>query len=127
MAGLAGRVSVVLAGDAPFFHQTRAAIESIRRADPTFDVRYIAIGPSPREQLEWLDQLQVIVFDKIDGIPRFNGAPLHAVALTCRPFLPELFPDAQGFIWMDSDVRILDREGLDVWSELASEPECPIA
>lgn len=122
------RICAVLAADAGFFYQTRLAIESIRRADGgSIDIRLIAIGPYERGQREWLEAAGVTFFDRIDDIPRFNGAPLHAAALTCRPYLPQIFPDVDGIIWVDSDIRFVRPAGLMPWTSQAGDPACPVA
>jgi lipopolysaccharide biosynthesis glycosyltransferase len=124
----APRICAVLAADANYFYQTRAAIESIRRAEGgALDIRLITIGPYPREQLEWLKRAQVTTFGKIDDLPRFPGAPLYAVALTCRPYLPQIFPDVDGFVWVDSDIRFALPSGLAAWTAQAADPTCPVA
>lgn len=128
LTSAAGRICAVLAADANFFHQTSAAIESIRRAEgSTLDIRLITIGTFPRDQLDWLERAGVTTFNNIDDIPRFTGAPLHAVALTCRPFLPQIFPDVEGFVWVDSDIRFVHSLGLSAWTAQAADPTCPIA
>jgi hypothetical protein len=121
-------VCAVLAGDSKFFHQSRGAIESIRRAGgDDVDVRLITIGPYPREQLDWLAQAGVTTFDRTGEIPRFADGPPASLALSCRPFLPQLFPEADGFVWIDSDIRILSPAGLAPWIAQAGDPQCPVA
>jgi lipopolysaccharide biosynthesis glycosyltransferase len=124
----APKVCAVLAADSKFFHQTQAAIESIRQfEEAAVDIRLITIGPYPCEQLEWLDRAQVTTFDKIGDLPKFRGAPLCAMALTCRPYLPQIFPDVDGFVWVDADVRFLLASGLATWTAQAADPGCPVA
>lgn len=122
------RICAVLASDAKFFHQTRAAIDSIRRADQgDLDIRLIAIGPFDAADLAWLAERNVTVFDRLDDIPRFNDGPAYAVALSCRPYLPRLFPEYDGYIWIDSDIRMIDRRGLLPWIMHARNPQVTIA
>lgn len=117
-----------MASDAAFFHQTRAAIDSIRRSDGgDIDIRLIAIGSFDIDQLDWLAKAKVSVFDRNADIPRFNGGPEHSIALTCRPYIPQLFPEFDGFVWVDSDVRFLSSSGLPRWIARARDVKCPVA
>jgi hypothetical protein len=123
-----GRVCLVTACDSGFFHQAAAMIRAVRvLVGDEVRIKLIAIGPFPAGQLAWLAREGVEVFEDWARFPRFTGAPLHAVALTCRPYLPLTFPDSPGFIWMDCDIRPLEVAGLRRWMELAGSPDCPVA
>jgi hypothetical protein len=102
----------VLASDAKFFHQANAAIGTIRRFSAAFrpSIKFVAIDLQ-RDQLRFLERQGVDILTELDSFPCFCGAPRWAVALTCRPYLPEVFPGYECYIWVDSDIRFLDEEG----------------
>ena len=102
----------VLASDASFFHQAALAIGTIKRLSATFRpaVKFIAIDLDDR-QLQLLRHQGVDVLTELRNIPKFTGAPAYAVAQTCRPFLPDLFPGYDCYAWIDADIRFLDEIG----------------
>ncbi len=110
------RVCCVLASDANFFDQLRAAIATITAAratiaDAAIDIAVVAIDLA-EQQIAALKAAGIIVHERVDDLPLFAGAPRHAYSLTCRPFIPQFLPGYEGYIWVDSDVRFLEPAGL---------------
>ena len=106
----------VLASDSAFFHQAAAAIGSVRRAldqltGRALDIAFVAINLQA-DQIDWLHAQGVAVHNNLADFPRFRDAPDHTVALTCRPYVPWIWPDYDGYLWVDSDIRFLTAEGL---------------
>lgn len=121
-------ICAVMASDSAFFHQTQAAVDSIRAAGGSgLDIRLITLGPLLPHQLEWLATSGIRVHDRLDDFPRFPGSPAHTVAMTCRPYLPQVFSDVDGIMWIDSDIRFLHADGLAQWTARASNAACPVA
>ena len=110
------RVCCTLSSDAAFFHQAVACIDTLRQAcarlpQHDVDIAFVAIRLQP-EQVDWLQRNGVHVHDELSEFPRFRNAPDYAYALTCRPYVPWIFPDYEGYVWVDSDIRFLSHEGL---------------
>jgi hypothetical protein len=115
------RMCCVLACDAGFFHQLQACIGTIEAARPAlagieFDIAVVAIDLA-EPQIASLKQKGAIVHDRLSEFPRFRGAPQHAYALTCRPFMTEFLPGYDGYLWVDSDIRFLHADGLRYYAE----------
>ncbi len=114
------RICCVLASDANFLYQLRPAIATIRSARTTLigvdlDVAVVGIDLA-EEQAEALRADGLIVYENVDEFPLFKGAPRHAYALTCRPFIPEFLPGYDGYMWVDSDIRFVRPKGLQYYA-----------
>lgn len=115
------RMCCVLASDAGFFHQLRACIDTIQAArsalvDVELDLAVVAIDLT-KQQIAYLESQGIIVHDRLADFPQFTGAPRHAYALTCRPFIPQFLPGYDGYAWVDSDVRFLQPGGLRYYAD----------
>jgi hypothetical protein len=117
-----------MASDAPFFYQTRASIETFDavRKSVGADLKIIALELD-RNQTDWLAGRGIeFATDVAARVPRFNGSPLHTVAMTCRPCIPELFPGYDAYMWIDSDIRFLHPDGFKLYIEALAMPRCTI-
>lgn len=85
------------------------------------DIGFVAINLRA-EQMDWLGQKGIHVFTRLSALPRFNDAPDHAYALTCRPYLPAILPGYDGYIWVDSDIRFLLPGGLQHYAGRLADP-----
>src|SRR4051812_23474482 len=60
------------------------------------------------DSLNWLRDRGVRIVspaeDALDGLGQ--SVKGYHVSQICRPFLPKLFPDADCFVWLDSDVWV---------------------
>jgi hypothetical protein len=113
------RICCVLSCDARFFQQTWNCILTIMAARPALkdvelDIAVVAIDLTAGH-VDLLKACAIIVHEKIDDFPLFVGAPRHAYALTCRPFIPEFLPGYDGYMWIDSDIRFLNTSGLEFY------------
>jgi lipopolysaccharide biosynthesis glycosyltransferase len=121
-------VCCVLASDAHFLDQAIAAINTVKRFSSAFrpTIKFIAIDLNA-DQIRPLVEQDIDIFTDADRFPSFAGAPKYAAALTCRPYLPEVFPGYNCYIWIDSDIRFLDDEGLRFFAAHAQNGEASIA
>jgi hypothetical protein len=115
------RICCVLASDAGFFHQLRASIDTIQAARAALtgvdlDIAVVAIDLAD-DQRSYLTDRNILLHDRLSDFPRFDGAPQHAYALTCRPFMPEFLPGYDGYVWVDSDIRFLQADGLRFYAD----------
>jgi len=116
--------------DADFFDQAVAAIGTVRRAhaqlpDYEMDLAFVAINLRG-DQLDWLREQGIQVHDRLGEFPRFKDAPDHAYALSCRPYVPWILPEYDGYLWVDSDIRFLSPRGLECYLALLSDPDVSI-
>jgi hypothetical protein len=114
------RICCAMACDASFFRHAAVAIETILRFPPDpaqaqVEIGFVAINLQP-DQRDWLAARGVRLFTDLHELPRFADAPEHAYALTCRPYLPWIMPDYDGYVWVDSDIRFLRPGGLDFFT-----------
>ncbi|HEY1933268.1 MAG TPA: hypothetical protein VGG99_14750 [Acetobacteraceae bacterium] len=124
------RVCCVLSSDAAFFHQAAASIDTMRQAllrlpQHAVEIAFVAIN-LPAEHLDWLHRNGVRVHSDLGDFPRFPGAPDHTYALTCRPYIPWILPEYDGYVWVDSDIRFLSHEGLVPYLEGLAAPEISV-
>ena len=117
-------ICLVLASDSNFFEYLRSCLESIYRfpAGYAFDIKVIAIDMTP-EHRAWLQGNGIEVFTDLSGFPQFANGQKHYVAMTCRPYIPETFPGYAAYVWIDSDIRFLQPDGLRFYMEHALNPD----
>ncbi len=123
------RICCVMASDAPFFYQTRASLATFDgvRKSVGADVKVVALELD-RSQTDWLTSCGIeFAADVAARVPRFNDAPLHMIAMTCRPYIPELFPGYDAYMWIDSDIRFLHPDGFKMYVEALTMPRCSVA
>jgi len=109
---------LVSATDSKFFYQFQQCLASIRQWQLPYstDFKVLAIGLDP-EQIAWLSAEGLQVVTDLSIFPRFASGPEHYVAMTCRPYIPDVFPGYRGYIWIDSDIRFLLPEGLRFYAD----------
>ncbi len=106
---------IALSFDRNMFHQARACIETIRRhCRYAADICVLALE-LPSEQLAWLVEQGVKIDQAYDLLPRFKSFPLYAYSQICRPFLKDLFPGYQIYMWVDADIRIVREDSFDAF------------
>jgi len=109
------RVCIVLSFDSNMFQQARECIASVRLyCKYDFDICVVPLELEEKE-MNWLKEQKVIFFDNLKSLPMFKDAPLYAYAQTCRPYLREIFPGYDVYMWIDSDIRIIDSYAFDYY------------
>jgi len=89
--------------------------------DGRFELSFLDMECSP-EAIRWLESQNVDVRN-FDGFIMGELASArfgYQRALLCRPFLPQMFPDADVLIWLDCDMWVQDVVGLRAIFEEAS-------
>jgi len=113
------RIAIVMAFDSRMAAQAMNCLSSIRTHCPyPFDACVVAVDLNP-EQLQALAQQNAKIITDCSALPRFENGPSYAIALTCRPYIPQLFPDYDVYLYVDADIRICDRQALDLYLVLA--------
>lgn len=120
------RAAIVFATDAAFEPLARGLILSLVEhglPDETTAVRLVDLGCSAGF-LAWLEGLGITAcrFDRARHLPPFPGEqpPRYLDAMACRPFLKELLPGYEVYLWIDSDIWIQDRASLSLYLSLAT-------
>jgi hypothetical protein len=101
---------IVLSFDSKMFEQAQRCLETIReycRAD--YDIGVVAIDLKDGE-LQHLRQQGAKLFTNVSALPSFAEAPRHAYAMTCRPYLKEIFPGYESYMYIDADVRVMNAD-----------------
>ncbi len=117
------QICLVLASDSNYFGYLRDTLESIVRfpLGRTFDIKVISIGMIAEHQA-WLRQNGIEVLTDLSRFPQFSTGEKHYVAMTCRPYIPETFPGYAAYVWIDSDIRFLQPDGLQFYVNHALNP-----
>ncbi len=107
--------ALVLAFDGRMFEQGLAAIESIKIHCPfAHDICVIPLDLS-ESQLAQLSPHVAKLFLDFQTLPKFSSAPAYAQAMTCRPWLREIFPGYELYMWIDADIRFCDPNGFEFY------------
>lgn len=107
-----GRTCIALAFDSAMFAQGCECIKTIlKNWDGNGTICVLSLGLTDAEG-EWLRQKGVRIETNTGGIPVFPGAPRYALAMTCRPWLRDLFPEFDIYMWIDADVRLTSPEAI---------------
>ncbi len=111
----APRVCMVMSFNSRMFAQAQQALSTFRQfAPPGVDVHVLALDLA-RHELDWLAANKVQIHTEVSRIPIWKDAPLHAYSMTCRPWMPQLFPGYDIYLWVDADIRFCDREGVEFY------------
>ena len=106
---------IVSACDQGYFPLVKGLFLSIIENDPDNRVNLglLDLG-CDNESLDWLRSREVIIKEPDHKILGRLADPEFGVsrAQTCRPFLPQLFPEAGTIAWMDSDMWVQDFAGV---------------
>lgn len=115
------RVCIALAFDSVMFHQGRECIRLLRSHDPAnqWAIHVLDLGLTV-EQITYLREQGVTLCDA-RAVPNFPDAPAYARAMTCRPYLRQLCPGYDIYMWIDADIRVLHRAAMDLYLNNAGE------
>lgn len=125
---------IALSADEKYFPLAKGLILSLLDAGilgADLRLAFLDIGCAPAS-LAWLAERQVTVRtpdENIMGALAASSFGYHR-AQTCRPFLPELFPGARIYIWIDCDAWVQSAEAIHdlrsaATSQLGSIALCP--
>jgi lipopolysaccharide biosynthesis glycosyltransferase len=120
------RNCIALSFDSNFFYQAKQCIRTIRRyCRQRADICALALKLNPDDR-DWLESQGVIVRDDLGCLPHLNGMPIYGYAQVCRPFLRELFPGYDVYMWVDADIRFVGEEAFDVYLTHSLLPQNPV-
>ncbi|SFV33172.1 hypothetical protein [Hyphomicrobium facile] len=119
------KTAVVFATDEVFAPLAKGLVLSIISTTRTdeFALNMVDIGCSP-STLSWMQENGVSVAQfRRDKFLRSGKAPLkpYQDAQLCRPFLPNLFPNFDVYLWSDSDIWIQSPDSLRLYRDLAAQ------
>ena len=106
---------IALSFDCNMFHQAQACITTIRQyCRYAVDICVLALS-LPAHQLAWLEKEGIRIKQDYSFLPHFSEFPLYAYSQICRPFLKDLFPGYQVYMWVDADIRIVREDAFDAF------------
>lgn len=116
--------NVIISGcDANYFPMLLEWLHSVRRFNQSvkFDICILDAGLKP-EQVERLMPHATAIFkpDWPVKVPARKIKGEYLKACVCRPFLPEMFPGYETYIWMDADTWVQDWRTIDLFLAGAS-------
>jgi lipopolysaccharide biosynthesis glycosyltransferase len=92
------------------FHQGLLAIETIRIHCPLqYEICVLALDLKD-DELAMLSQQGINLFTDYRSLRTYPNAPLYSQAMTCRPWLCDIFPGYELYMWIDADVRFCDHD-----------------
>jgi hypothetical protein len=107
--------ALVLAFDSSMFQQAQRCIETIRehcrRAYQLYAVGIDLKGP----ERDWLRSEGIGLLEDLASVPRYADGPPYATAMTCRPYLPRLFPGHGIYLSIDPDIRFLHPDAFEFY------------
>lgn len=120
------RDCIVMSFDSNFFSHGMQCIRTILQyCRYPADICTLALNLKP-EELHWLKAQGVNVREGLDSLPRMAGIPLYGYSQICRPFLRELFPGYNIYMWADADIRFAGEEAFDLYFQSARLPQNPV-
>jgi lipopolysaccharide biosynthesis glycosyltransferase len=111
------KITIVSAADDSYFPLLKGLVSSIqdRRPDDRIAISVLDTGLLP-QQIEELRSLGVVIAHATWDFefPPGQTMPRSFQAMTARCFLPQYFPDADLYIWLDADVWLQDWRAIDL-------------
>jgi lipopolysaccharide biosynthesis glycosyltransferase len=112
--------ALVLAFDPNMFHQGLLAIETIRtHCRLPHDICVLALDLNPA-QLSTLAQQNIKTFTDYRSLKTYPNAPVYAHAMTCRPYLRDIFPGYDLYMWIDADIRFCHEDAFNFYLRYAN-------
>jgi len=113
---MSNKVALVSGSDANYYPLLREWVESIKHFPQSKDVDLCVIDAGLNDaQRKELAELSVKVFtpDWPCKLPerRIKGKE-YLKSCVCRPFIPDMFPNYDAYVWMDSDTWVQNWKGL---------------
>lgn len=121
MAISENKFCIALSFDKNMFHQAKACISTIRKhCRYDADICVLALD-LPDRQVDWFANNGVNVTKDYGRLPSPpTSFPLYSYAQICRPFLKDLFPGYEVYMWVDADIRFLRSDAFDAFLGQAS-------
>jgi hypothetical protein len=115
------RVCVVMAFDTVMFYQAREAIELLANMSvPGWNITLVVLDLGLTQvEKAWLAGMRAMLTTDIGGIPNFADAPGYMRAMTCRPYMRDLLPGYDVYLWMDADIRLVAPNALQMYVQMA--------
>lgn len=115
---------VVFSCDRNFFPLAKGLVLSLRGVgleESGITLAFIDIGCEP-QSIAWLREQGVRVLSASQLTAIIGPQPVggYHLAQICRPYLPQLFPDAASFIWLDTDLWVQSADALKLLAFYAS-------
>lgn len=107
---------IVTATDADLCRPMEGLALSVATRRQHADTPIVCFDPGLRpEQANHLagHHASVTPTEKPLGIPRHEGIQPYMLGQACRPFLPDLRPGHETYVWLDADTRVRQDDGLD--------------
>ena len=116
------KTCIAMSFDAKFFYQAKACIQTIKAyCKQESDICVLGIHLE-EHQRTWLLEQQVVLVQDYTLLPRYQGDfPAHAYSQICRPFLGDLFPGYEVYLWVDADIRFVQSDAFDFYLDNARE------
>lgn len=109
------RTCIAMSFNSNMFHQAQECIKTIlQHCKYNYDICVLGLQLKDEEKT-WLKENRVVLRDDYENLPTFINAPSHIYALTCRPYLRELFPGYHLYMWIDADIRITESNAFDFY------------
>lgn len=115
---------VVFCCDQNYFPLAKGLVLSLDRAELEnngITLAFIDIG-CEQESVAWLNErgVRVLPSSRLTSIEGVEGVSGYHLAQICRPYLPQLFPEAACFIWLDSDLWVQETDTLKLLASYAN-------
>ena len=108
-----GTNCIAMSFDTNMFHQAKHCIKTIlKHCRHNVDICVLALGLND-EAFNWLRHKGVCILDDFSSLPRYENFPLYGYSQICRPYLRELFPGYQSYMWVDADIRFCHSDAFD--------------
>jgi hypothetical protein len=124
------KICIALSFDAKFFYQAKECIRTIKKYfSYQMDVDICVLGIHlEKDQQSWLLEQDVVLTDSYGGLPKYKGVfPAHAYSQLCRPYLQELFPGYDVYMWVDADIRFTRSDAFEYFLSNALSSSASIA
>ena len=96
------------------FYQGRECVDLVlKQTVPGWTPALIVLDLGLKDdEKAWLNSVGATLASNIQIIPNFPDAPGYMRAMTCRPYLRDLLPGYDIYLWMDADIRMVAPDAL---------------
>ena len=114
------KITFVSGCDSNYFPMLLELIHSIRRFEQSKDMDICILDTGlTSEQVEYLKNRVTAVVnpDWPDGVPKHKLKNEYFKGCICRPFIPQIFPGYEVYLWLDADVWVQDWRSVELYIE----------